>query len=233
MVGTVVDLTTPTNTSRSHETMDLRTPTLVGQAKNADDLISDDLMDLTTPSSLVQAKTTNDESDFVLQDTDEELSNADGASNELVFRLRREDEDQLFGVHSDVTIPPAESVVTQSQVANKYGHAHLPPNEDANKADATSMEQHQVTTHVNEDLQNQATSVNVNSKYRLNVDKINPLELLEEPILTMETDHVKAGAIKESTSVLQSPEDESTVEDNANKVTAKCLESFNFQKAET
>ena len=90
-------------------------------------------MDLTTPSSLVQAKTTNNESNFVLQDTDEELSNADGTSNEVAFHLRSEDEDQLFGVHSDVTIPPAESVVIQSQVANELGDAHLPPNEDANR----------------------------------------------------------------------------------------------------
>ena len=117
----------------------------------------------------MQAETTNNEFDFVLDDTDEELSNADGASNELVFHLISQDKDQLFGVHSDVTIPPSKSVVTQSQAANELGDAHLPPNDDANKADATSMEQHQVATHVNEDSQNQATSVNVNnSKYWLN-----------------------------------------------------------------
>ena len=78
----------------------------------------------------------------------------------------------------------------------------------------------QIATYFIEDLQNQASSIDVNGKYRLNVDEINPLELLEEPILTMETDQVKAEAIEETTSVLQSP-DESAVEDDANKVTVK------------
>ena len=45
----------------------------------------------------------------------------------------------------------------------------------------------------------------------------------------METYQVKAGAIEESTSVLQS-QDASTVEDDANKVTVKCLESFNAKR---
>ena len=112
-------------------------------------------------------------------------------------------------------------MVTQSQVANEL-------DEDANKADATSLEQNQVERHVNEDLQNQTTSVNVNSKYRLNVDEINPLELSEEPIWTMETD-VKAGAIEESSSVLQ-PLNESAVGDDSKKVRVKRLESFNAKR---
>ena len=65
---------------------------------------------------------TNNESDFLLQDTDEDQefqdtnsSNVDGASNDLAFHFKSEDQKQAFGVISAVTSQARCLLVTQSQ----------------------------------------------------------------------------------------------------------------------
>ena len=95
MVGSIVDLTTLTKIMQGHDAMDVNTPTSIRQAKDSNDSPRDDVVDLTTPSSVVQAKITNKESDFLLQDTDEEQelggSNAidgDGSCHDLAFHLQ-------------------------------------------------------------------------------------------------------------------------------------------------
>ncbi|KAI2493995.1 hypothetical protein MHU86_20526 [Fragilaria crotonensis] len=96
MVGSVVDLTTPTKMTRA------------GHAGV--------VTDVTTPSAHVQGSDTNNESDFVLQDTDDEQefqeansSNVDGSSNDSAFRLKSEEKKPEIG---DVRF----AFVTQSQV---------------------------------------------------------------------------------------------------------------------
>ena len=258
MVGSVVDLTTPTKISQIHNTMDLTTPTPVVQANNAIDWPRSDVMDLKTSTSLVGAKSSNDESDFVLQDTDEEqeieafkVSNADGANNDLASQLQGDNKDLGFAVQSDGTIVPANPVVTQSQVLNELGDAHLLRNEDFRNVDTTSVEQSRIESHVNEYAQNQGVPVSVNDGNGLNTDKENSITSFKEPTLTMETD-IEAEVVEESTGVLQQSDgpsfkegkakvvdeftgvlqqrNESAVEDDPNKVTVKYLESFNANR---
>jgi hypothetical protein len=124
-----------------------------------------DVMDLTTLSSVLQAENTNDESDSLLQDTDEEhevggimVSTVDGGSNDIAFHLKREDKEEGLEVSRDATMLAAESVVTQSQAANEFADDPLAQNTDADAADGTSVEQSQVANCVNKDVRSQLNS---------------------------------------------------------------------------
>jgi hypothetical protein len=97
--------------------VDLTTPTKITRAGHEEVAI-----DVTTPSAHVQGSDTNNESDFLLQDTDEDQefqdtnsSNVDGASNDLAFHFKSEDQKQAFGVISAVTSQARCLLVTQSQ----------------------------------------------------------------------------------------------------------------------
>ena len=133
-VSSIVDLTTPTKVLHRH-----------------------DMMDLTSPSSVLQAEDTNDESDFPLQDADDkhkvggtEVGTADVGSNDLASPFQREDKEQGLGISSDVTMLDVKLVVTQSQVANEFNDDPSAQNNDADAADATSVEKSRVAKCVNE-----------------------------------------------------------------------------------
>jgi len=141
-VASIVDLTTPTKVLHRH-----------------------DVMDLTTPSSALQAENTNDESEFVLQETDEEhevggimVSTVDSGSNDLAFHLQGEDKEEGLEVSRDATMLAVESVMTQSQVANELDDDPSAQTTDADAADGTSVEQSQVVNCVNKDVRSQLNS---------------------------------------------------------------------------
>ena len=122
-------------------------------------------MDLTTPSSVLQAENTNDESEFVLQETDEEhevggimVSTVDSGSNDLAFHLQGEDKEEGLEVSRDATMLAVESVMTQSQVANELDDDPSAQTTDADAADGTSVEQSQVVNCVNKDVRSQLNS---------------------------------------------------------------------------
>ncbi len=200
-VASIVDLTTPTKVMHRHG----------------------DMMDLTAPSFVLQAEKTNDKSDFLLQDTDEEhevggimVSTLDSGSKDLAFHLQREFKEEELEVSHDANMQAAESVVTQSQVANELDDDPLAQNTDACAADGTSMEQSQVANCVNKDVRSQ-----------LNSHEEIPREFLEEPTSTIRMG-VSAGAFDKSLAVSQ-PVHESAVDD-PNKVTIKHLDSFDAKR---
>jgi hypothetical protein len=141
MVGSVVDLTTPSKMTRAQReelVMDITTPSAQVQGSDPNNESDFDLttpskmtrarreelvMNITTPSAHVQESETNNESDFLSQDTDDEQefqdansSNVDGAKDESAFHFKSEDKKPEIGVVGDISSQARFAFVTQSQV---------------------------------------------------------------------------------------------------------------------
>jgi hypothetical protein len=209
MVGSVVDLTTPTKITRAgHEEI---------------------AIDVTTPSAHVQGSDTNNESDFLLQDTDEDQefqdtnsSNVDGASNDLAFHFKSEVQKQAFGVISAVTSQARCSLVTQSQEnAN-----HMDENVAVHTAIAVQNVLGDVVTAENEDV-NAANEVpNELGDNVMGEDQDEDHDIYATIDVTNDLGEKQDAyrAIDETSAVL--PPHDATAADEPNKVTVRHLKSF-------
>ncbi|KAI2490875.1 hypothetical protein MHU86_23698 [Fragilaria crotonensis] len=202
MVGSVVDLTTPTKMTQARR----------------EELV----MDITTPSAHVQGSDTNNESDFVLQDTDDEQefqdansSNVDGASNDSAFR-KSEDKKPEIGV-------VRFAFVTQSQVNA------IPVAENVAVQTATFSAINELGDDVTAEIRDVHAGMEVPNEFGDNVMRDNQDEN-HDIFATIEVtnglgEKQDATRASDETSAVSPPCHETTADD-PNKVTVKYLKSF-------
>ncbi|KAI2505945.1 hypothetical protein MHU86_8445 [Fragilaria crotonensis] len=211
MVGSVVDLTTPTKMTRA------------GHAGV--------VTDVTTPSAHVQGSDTNNESDFVLQDTDDEQefqeansSNVDGSSNDSAFRLKSEEKKPEIGdvrfafvTQSQVNANPvAENVAVQTATYSAINELGDDVTAEIRDVHAGSEVQNEFGDNVMREDQDESHDMDQDENHDIHetIEVTNGLG--EKQDATRASDETSA----------VSPPCHETTADDPNKVTVKYLKSF-------